>query len=96
MTASFAKAVCRVDLSDEPYYIETQSDFQRGLFAQRSRLTHIYHYTVLAVALLKRSYPSHFSWYLARPLKLAVLGSRTDCRREYDKRIPIQNTEWGQ
>lgn len=88
------QAVCRVDLSDEPYYIETQSDFS-GVFAQRSRLTHIYHYTVLAVALLSGAILLIFSWYLARPLNRLSQAAERIADGEYDKRIPIQKHGMG-
>lgn len=85
----FLQAVCRIDLSDERYYVETLSDFS-DIVSQRERLVRFYRYTVLGIALLSGGALLCFSLYVTHPLKRLSHAANQIAAGDYQKRIPIK------
>ncbi len=85
--ASVLQAVCRIDLSDQQYYVETLADFSNVL-AQREDFIRIYRYTVLATSLISGIVLLVFSFYITRPLKKLSQTANQIAGGNYQKRIP--------
>lgn len=85
----FLQAVCRIDLSDERYYVETLSDLS-DIVSQRERLARFYRYTVLGIALLSGGALLCFSLYVTHPLKRLSHAANQIAAGDYQKRIPIK------
>ena len=90
----YFQAVCRVDISEKPYYVQTLSDLS-DVLAQRNHLVSLYQYTVLIVALLSGVVLLCFSLYMAHPLKRLSQAANQIAAGDYQKRVPMTKRGMG-
>lgn len=92
--ANWLQAVCRVTVNDDPFYVETLSDFS-DVFAQRDRLIRLYRTVVLAVALLSGVVLLGVSLAVAWPLKRLSRVANQIAAGDLGKRIPLGRHSMG-
>lgn len=83
----FLRAVCRVDLAEDTYYVETLSDLS-AVYLERDKLIDRYLIGVLLIALVSGAALLGVSFLLARPLRRLSQAANRIAAGDYRKRIP--------